>query len=156
MNRRTLLAGAGSLGALGAGYAGYRVFTEAPPTPGPVTDVEFDASTEVSGDKGIEQGPAIDTSSTDSTIEVSGAFVVGNECDEATIDDIEHDASSDELIVTFEGKRRPIWERGIGCDDAGILNAYHLVIAVDPMPEVVTAIERDPWEEHRTRVETAS
>lgn len=61
MNRRVVLAGAGSLGALGAGYAGYRVFAEAPSTPGSVTDVEFDASTEVGGDKGIEQGPAIDT-----------------------------------------------------------------------------------------------
>lgn len=153
MNRRTMLAGAGSLGALGTGIVGYELFQHAPPTPNPVTNVEFDAST-VRLNPRNEEGPTIEISSTESKIEVSGAFYVGNECYAARIDDIEHIA--DELIITIDGKQRPFWERGIGCDDAGVANEYRLTVAVDTMPDVVTVIELGLSDEHRTRVETAS
>ena len=156
MNRRSVLAGAGVLGALGTGIVGYELFRRTPPTPDPVTDAEFETSYVIGSDPRIEEGPLIDISRTESMIEVSGAFTVGNECYEARIDNIEHNADTDELIVSFVGQQKPFWERGTGCDDADIANEYWLSVVVDPMPDVVTARELDPWNEYSTRVETDS
>ena len=146
MKRRLVLA---AVAATIGGGLGYRVL-QTPPTPGPVTDIDFVARETDPTDQS-EETPRIDVTDDDQFF-ATGEFIVGNSCDAATLGTVEYDESADELIIEVVGEDDS-WPWEFRCTDIEQYNEYELTVDVEPLPTRVTVIERGSFDDTRSSIE---
>ncbi|ADD07676.1 uncharacterized protein Nmag_4161 (plasmid) [Natrialba magadii ATCC 43099] len=147
MNRRSVLA-AGVAAAFGGGL-GYRVL-QTPPTPGPVTGIDFVARETDPSDQS-EEPPRIDETD-EHEFFVTGEFIVGNSCNAAMLDTVEYDESADELIIEVVGEDDS-WPWEFRCTDIEQYNEYELTVDVESLPARITVIERGSFDDTHTSKE---
>lgn len=149
MHRRVLLCSLSTATITAIAGCSARPTEPAVDTSGPITDWRFRRLDHDSTREPADP-PTVLFVEDSARVVVFGAMYGGNPCHETYLESARYDAAADTLHVVVGFRKKPLWDRGLGCPDSMEIGYYETAIQfAESGPETVVAVERSPDDEQQ-------